>query len=419
MVFTLTAVDMDGVESPPSNEFAFSLPSQDEFGNYLPVINFQTDTASGTTPLVVAFDASLSTDFDGAIVSYQWDFADGTVGSGATISHVFETPGVFGVSLTIIDNDGAAVSSAVVITVEEDPNAVSNVLPTALINATPNDDGSITFDAYDSEDPDGTIQTYTWDFGDGSSGSGLSVVHDYAAAGNYTVTLSVVDDEGGISSDQLVVSIVDGNGSGNASPESILAASAARRTIHLEWEYNDSNTIPAGFRLYQNNNLACEVADPDARQMDCSIYVEEGSVELFLTAFYPDQTETNISNIFTFDSTGLFPSVAEGGAPHTVQFNGGLSYDPDGEIASYAWDFGDGTVATGSAVQHIFSNIGVYTVTLMVTDNQGATAQSSITITVAASSPHAANGGVSPVSVSEARRRAYIQWMLYTLLLFD
>jgi PKD repeat protein len=214
MVFTLTAVDMDGVESPPSNEFAFSLPSQDEFGNYLPVINLQTDTASGTTPLVVAFDASLSTDFDGAIVSYQWDFADGTVGSGATISHVFETPGVFGVSLTIIDNDGAAVSSAAVITVEEDPNAVSNVLPTALINATPNDDGSITFDAYDSEDPDGTIQTYTWDFGDGSSGSGLSVVHDYAAAGNYTVTLSVVDDEGGISSDQLVVSIVDGNGSG-------------------------------------------------------------------------------------------------------------------------------------------------------------------------------------------------------------
>jgi hypothetical protein len=56
-----------------------------------------------------------------------------------------------------------------------------------------------------------------------------------------------------------------------------------------------------------------------------------------------------------------------------VTYSAAGSYDPDGSIAGYEWDFGDGTAATGATVTHTYSNIGqVDLPTLIVTDNQGA-----------------------------------------------
>ena len=68
----------------------------------------------------------------------------------------------------------------------------------------------------------------------------------------------------------------------------------------------------------------------------------------------------------------------------TISFNGSSSYDPDGTIASYAWNFGDGSTGSGASVFHVFAVVGTYTVTLTVTDNLGATASASTVATVTA-----------------------------------
>jgi PKD repeat protein len=75
-------------------------------------------------------------------------------------------------------------------------------------------------------------------------------------------------------------------------------------------------------------------------------------------------------------------SALRGTAPWTVSFNGGGSVDPDGSIVSHAWTFGTGGTASGASTSHSFSNPGVYTTTLLVTDNSGLTASSSVTVTV-------------------------------------
>jgi PKD repeat protein len=88
---------------------------------------------------------------------------------------------------------------------------VSNQLPvadagsdqTALINE------PLTFDGSNSYDPDGTIFSYSWDFGDEASGSGVGVTHSYSAAGTYTVTLTVEDDEGSMDTDTAIVKIFE------------------------------------------------------------------------------------------------------------------------------------------------------------------------------------------------------------------
>jgi len=78
-----------------------------------------------------------------------------------------------------------------------------------------------------------------------------------------------------------------------------------------------------------------------------------------------------------FTYSPLTPYIDE-----TVTFNASVSYDPDGTIVSYFWDFGDGTNATGMIVAHAYTTIGNYTVTLLVTDNDGLTDNATAVITV-------------------------------------
>jgi len=76
--------------------------------NQLPVAVINAKPTSGNAPLTVNFDGSASSDPDGSIISYEWNFGDGNTGSGATVSHTYTTTGTFSVTLTVTDNDGAA-----------------------------------------------------------------------------------------------------------------------------------------------------------------------------------------------------------------------------------------------------------------------------------------------------------------------
>ncbi len=66
----------------------------------------------------------------------------------------------------------------------------------------------------------------------------------------------------------------------------------------------------------------------------------------------------------------------------TAYFDGSESFDPDGTIVSYSWDFGDGSSASGVTASHSYPSIGAFTVTLTVEDNLGATDSNSIIVTV-------------------------------------
>ncbi|MBC8028496.1 MAG: PD40 domain-containing protein [Pyrinomonadaceae bacterium] len=101
----------------------------------------------------------------------------------------------------------------------------------------------------------------------------------------------------------------------------------------------------------------------------------------------------------SWKATSNQPPLANGGGPYSglsgssIQFNGGGSFDPDGAIASYQWNFGDNTSGAGITPTHSYSTAGSYTVTLTVTDNDGATANATATATVANNPPVANPGG--------------------------
>jgi PKD repeat protein len=146
-----------------------------------------------TSGLSADFDATESSDSDGGALSYGWNFGDGTSGTGSKPSHTYTNPGTYTVTLTVTDAGGATDTDTRSVTVSAAPNP--NAPPTAEFTSTV-DNLTASFNAAASEDTDGNISSYAWDFDDGGSAAGVSPSHTYGAAGTYAVVLTVTDDDG-------------------------------------------------------------------------------------------------------------------------------------------------------------------------------------------------------------------------------
>ncbi|WP_186307625.1 LamG-like jellyroll fold domain-containing protein, partial [Microbacterium sp. 1.5R] len=171
--------------------------------NKLPVAEF----SSQVSKLAVSVDASGSSDPDGSIVSYDWNWGDGSAhGMGATASHTYGVAGEFTVTLTVTDDRaGTAVKTASVVT-------VANAAPTAAFTSVLSP-LKAAVDGSGSSDPDGSIVSYDWNWGDSSThGTGVTASHTYAAAGTYSVTLTVTDDEGATTTKTESLAITVGTG---------------------------------------------------------------------------------------------------------------------------------------------------------------------------------------------------------------
>jgi len=132
-----------------------------------------------------------STDLDGTILSWLWDFGDNTISSDQNPTHKYADKGIYLVKLTITDNDGYVGDSSQSV-------IITNLPPTAAFTYSPERpmvEQEIIFTDL-SEDPEGEILTYLWNFGDEAASTEKHPYHTYAAYGTYTVTLTVTDDEG-------------------------------------------------------------------------------------------------------------------------------------------------------------------------------------------------------------------------------
>ena len=185
----LTVTDDDGGVDTKTGTITVNSSNQE------PDADFSVDSSSGEEPLDVQFDASNSSDPDGSIVSYSWDFGDGSTGAGLEAEHTFHE-GTYVVTLTVRDDDGATDTVNATIEVTERENQP----PTASFTADPTNGTApldVRFDAGDSSDPDGTIESYHWDFNEYTSeGSGEVTFNTFDYSGEFVVELTVTDEDG-------------------------------------------------------------------------------------------------------------------------------------------------------------------------------------------------------------------------------
>lgn len=356
--------------------------------NRPPVAGFTTTPnppVLNAEPYTIQFNGGspYSVDPDGTIISYLWDFGDGTSSTDAAPSKTYAAPGSYNVTLEVTDNQGVKTKSA--------PVAVrANQAPTAKIGPDVLDPKlglDFHFDGSGSTDPDGTISTYAWDFGDGQTSTEQSPVHIYAANGDYTVTLVVTDNDGRTDSDTRTLTVAPNvdptasfvtdpaNGRGDGAPATIgFDASGSDdpdgQIVTYAWDFGDGTTGTGKttthvYATYGTFTATLTVTD------------NNGATDVMVRQILINQVP--IASIQTFPSPAVFNV---GDAPYTTDFFAELSQDPDGTIVSYDWDFNDGTTGTGTPVSHTFADFGTYEVTLTVTDNDGATATATVEVKV-------------------------------------
>lgn len=178
--------------------------------NGTPVPSFFFSPTSPRERESVLFDGSASKDADGRITKYDWNFGDGTSTSGTTptVTHLYGVAATYRATLTVTDDRGLSATTAPsTITVA----TASNPVASFVVSPTSNRVGdTVNFNATASSVPPGReIQSWQWDFGDGTSAttSSPTTTHVYAAAKSYAVVLTVTDDIGRRSSVTVTVLI--------------------------------------------------------------------------------------------------------------------------------------------------------------------------------------------------------------------
>ena len=159
------------------------------FSPTTPSINQDVTFTATTTAAGPGFPGGGGGQVQGAI--YNWDFGDGTTGAGTSVTHRFTRAGTFGVTLRVTNDAGLTATTTRQVT-------VSGTLPAGSADFvfSPIDPrvGDVVF--FNASLSSVTNASYSWDFGDGTNGSGVAPTHTYSTARTYTVTLTVTNDRG-------------------------------------------------------------------------------------------------------------------------------------------------------------------------------------------------------------------------------
>ncbi len=373
----------------------------------------------------VSLNGSKSSDPDGTIAGYAWKQVSGP--SGASISNAnTATPVVSGLTagqytfqLTVTDNSGATATAQVKIivnaaTVNQPPvaNAGNNQTITLPAN-------SVTLDGSGSEDPDGTITSYSWTKMSGPAqgtivnATDASTLVNTLVQGTYVYILTVTDNDGATGADTVTITV---NAASNQPP---VANAGSNKTITIpvnsvvldgsKSSDPDGSIVSYNWIQLSGPSTATIANGNSATAAAGSLLV--GNYYFQLTVTDNDGATDNATIKVTVRAAAAnLPPVANAGANqiitlpvNSVTLDGAGSADPDGTITSYAWAQLSGpaqsTLANAGSASTLVSNLvqGTYTFKLTVTDNGGATGADTVTVIVnaAANLPPVANAGSS------------------------
>ncbi|MGB6301566.1 MAG: PKD domain-containing protein, partial [Rivularia sp. (in: cyanobacteria)] len=363
---TLTVTDKDGGTRSDT--------LQVQVNNAAPTITEITGDTNLEEGAIANFNATASSQGTDTL-TYTWDFGDGsTTVEGETVNHQFADNGTYTVTLTV-ENAGGSTQQTFTVNVDNvSPvvEALDNQI--TLQGTTVNFDGSFT-------DP-GILDTHTieWDFGDSFVATGiLEPTHTYATPGTYNVTLTITDSDGASTKDTLIVTV------NNAAP------TITELTGNTNINEGDTATFSANATDPGNDNLTYtwDFGDGSNTQFGKNVnhkFVDNGTYGVTVTV--EDTNGASTQQTLTVQVDNVAPIITEITGDTTINEGDTANYtatvtDPGDDKLTYIWNFGDGSDSvSGENVSHIFTDDGIYTVTLTIEDGDGGIATETITVTV-------------------------------------
>ncbi len=407
-VVTLTVTDNVGAIATDSMVITVTaLP------NAAPVANAGADQSvmdlddNGVEAIVL--DGSGSNDSDGNIISYTWSSDTGeTIPNGSTSTVDFPI-GVHVVTLTVTDNEGATATDSMVVTVTALPNAapVANAgADQSVMDLDDNGVETIVLDGSGSDDSDGNIVSYLW------SSDTAVVIPDGATSsadfpiGVHIVTLTVTDDDGATATDILTVTVeelpnvvpianagvdqtvsdADNSGLESVSLNGTGSNDSDGNLVSFAWSSDTGVVIPA--EVTPTADFPVGIHAVTLTVTDNEGATATDSLVVIVTA---------APNVDPVANAGVDQAIVDtnNSGAQIVTLDGSASTDNDGTIASYSWSSDTGTVIPTGVTPSAEFSVGVHTVTLTVTDDDGATSTDTMVVTVT-SAPNTAPVIVDP-----------------------
>lgn len=358
--FALVALVLAGSLPPPAGALTSQIQIQ---GNaFAP--------ESGGVVRIVAGDSVIWTNADNVdhtatmISGPGTPFNTGLISAGQTSQAIrLDAPGTYVYQCSIHSSMKGSILVDAPPDANQPPVAAFNVTKSGLF---------IEVDAASSFDPDGAVAAYAWDWGDGSRGAGRVANHTYAAPGTYHVRLTVTDDDEDFASKEIDVTVT--RASGDLPPVANFTIRVSGLNIDVDgrssidpergevaryvWDWGDG-TPGKGTAVASHTYLAAGTYVVTLTVHD--VEGQRGSMSVVVNATRPLPANQPPRAIFTATVDDLLLDV-----------DASPSFDGDGHVARFEWDWGDGTTGEGDVTQHLFDARGNYTVTLTVTDDRGA-----------------------------------------------
>ena len=271
---------------------------------------------SGYAGRSLVFSANDSSDADGTLVSYVWDFGDGNRGVGATASHTYASPGDYDVTLTVTDNGGATATDDATASLTLPP---PNQPPLAGAGGpyTGTTGQALTVSAAGSTDADGSIVRYEWDFGDGTTGTGMTTSHTYTMAGTYTLTVTVTDDVGDTDVATTTATVV-------SAPVTVFADSFESNSFAGRWTQDSQNDWYVSTQRRTVGSRSAEVDGSASNAQLISVPIATGGASSATITFsWFNETSLDTNEYLAFDVS------TDGGTTWTEQARLRANQDPE------------------------------------------------------------------------------------------
>jgi len=315
--------------------------------------------------VIVDGSASYDPNPGGSIMGWGWDWGDGTVMNGMVAVHQYSAAKTYTITLTVISSSNMTGSTSQDVTLVDNPPVASFTITTVGL--------TVSVDASSSHDDYGIV-SYAWNWGDTTTGTGITASHTYAAQGLYAISLTVTDTIGQTSMITRPppppgppVAAFTCTVSGWTVSVDASASTANWGIVSYAWNWGDTSS---GVGVIATHN-----------------YLASGTYTITLTVTDSLGQTNSVSKSVTFG--GDMPPVASFTVTvngNTVSVDASSSVDDRG-IVDYAWSWGDSTSGSGVTAAHTYAQSGVYSITLTVTDTNGHTGSMSNAVPIGVDIP--------------------------------
>ncbi|MBD0331962.1 MAG: PKD domain-containing protein, partial [Chitinophagaceae bacterium] len=339
----LVAIDASGTDSVIKNQLITVYAN--------PVVNFNVSDTAGCFPLSVNF-IDLSAAGNGTLTNWQWDFGDGNISTAQNPAHVYTSSGNYNITLRVTNSFGCVKSFTKTQYIK-----VSQGVKAAYTNSTPAScSPPITIQFTNGSTGPGPL-SYLWDFGDGSSSTSVNTTHTYTTNGTYTVSLIAISPQGCRDTIKKTNLLSIGAINSNFTTPAVVCQN---QSFSLN---NTSSPAPSSVLWNFGDGTTSTAINPLKR------YTSSGSYSIKLVNNFGGCSDSVIKQVTVspkpkaaFDADNkLFCKT-----PAAVQFTSTSS-----NANTILWKFGDSTTSTATNPAHTYSAEGIYTVTLIVTNQSG------------------------------------------------